>query len=344
VAYKSSDTNDPRKEVARVQTETDGTFKLLIYSTDEDNIVDENANGIADELEETYDIVVTKPGYLSYTVTDIEIIEEQETMLDEYNLIAGDTVETGEIELDDLVALNDNVGTTITDENKEDKALYDLNEDGIIDKEDRNILKANYGKQAETVAWVNPASAIMMTSLEDDDIEIKSSKKVGSQTVENAQNNADSSTENEQNVENATFTLPMKTEYTITSEYGYRTHPTTGEYKKHTGIDISGVWHTEIYSVADGEVVDAGVDESFGNYVEIKHIVNGEEIYSFYAHLSRIDVTVGQTVAQGEQIGLEGGAESDENHGNSTGHHLHFEIRTASGYGNDVDPTEYIKF
>jgi murein DD-endopeptidase MepM/ murein hydrolase activator NlpD len=335
VAYKSSDTNDPRKEVARVQTETDGTFKLLIYSTDEDNVVDENANGIADELEETYDIVVTKPGYLSYTVTDIEIIEEQETMLDEYKLIAGDTVETGEIELDDLVALNDNVGTTVSYEEgvTDENVKYDLNEDGTVDSKDRNILKKNYGKQAEIVAWVNPASAIMMTSLEEDD-----------ELVEKTQSNADSSTENEQNVENTTFTLPMKTEYTITSEYGYRTHPTTGEYKKHTGIDISGVWHTEIYSVADGEVVEAGVDESFGNYVEIKHIVNGEAIYSFYAHLSRIDVTVGQTVAQGEQIGLEGGAESDENHGNSTGHHLHFEIRTASGYGNDVDPSTYLEF
>ena len=88
----------------------------------------------------------------------------------------------------------------------------------------------------------------------------------------------------------------------------------------------------------------AGVQNGFGNCIEIKHIVNGETIYSFYAHLSKINVKSGDKVKQGEVIGLEGGdPESDPNPGNSTGHHLHFEIRKASGYGNDVDPTKYIK-
>ena len=97
-------------------------------------------------------------------------------------------------------------------------------------------------------------------------------------------------------------------------------------------------------SVADGEVTFAGVNTAFGNCVEIKHVVNGETIYSFYAHLSKIDVKVGQKVTQSQVIGLEGGATTDPNHGYSTGHHLHFEIRNRSGYGNDVDPCDYIKF
>ena len=53
---------------------------------------------------------------------------------------------------------------------------------------------------------------------------------------------------------------------------------------------------------------------------------------------------MGQEVVQGEIIGLEGGAQSDDNPGSSTGHHLHFEIRTQSGYGNDVNPRDYIEF
>ena len=74
-------------------------------------------------------------------------------------------------------------------------------------------------------------------------------------------------------------------------------------------------------------------------------IVNGETVYSFYAHLSEIRVEAGQTVTQGQVIGLEGGdPEVDSNPGSSTGHHLHFEMRNASGYGNDVDPNNYIKF
>ncbi len=72
--------------------------------------------------------------------------------------------------------------------------------------------------------------------------------------------------------------------------------------------------------------------------------VNGETIYSFYAHLSEINVQEGQTVSQGQVIGLEGGDISDSNPGYSTGHHLHFEIRSDSGYGNDIDPNNYIKF
>ena len=84
--------------------------------------------------------------------------------------------------------------------------------------------------------------------------------------------------------------LPMSCSYTITSEYGTRTHPVTGVVTKHTGIDLAGTHHTEILAVADGEVTYAGVQNGFGNCVEIKHIVNGETIYSFYAHLSRIDV------------------------------------------------------
>ena len=142
-----------------------------------------------------------------------------------------------------------------------------------------------------------------------------------------------------------TFILPIKGNYKITSEYGTRTHPVTGVVKKHTGIDLGGEHRTEIYAVANGEVVFAGVQNAFGNCIEIKHEVDGEVIYSFYAHLSRIDVKVGQEVNQGEVIALEGGdPNTDPNPGSSTGHHLHFELRNKSGYGNDVNPRDYIDF
>jgi len=68
---------------------------------------------------------------------------------------------------------------------------------------------------------------------------------------------------------------------------------------------------------------------------------DGKEFYSFYAHLSRIDVAQGQTVSQGQVIGLQGGAKTDPGHGSSTGSHLHFEIRLSSN-GNFQNPREYI--
>ena len=301
--YKSTDTSNPVKQM---ETEENGTFYITIEESGK------------------YDLVACKDGYLNYKVTGIEVIKGEETILDEHKLIAGNVVKNNEkstfeeqIEIDDLVALNNNYGEIITDEDKETRAIYDLNEDGVVNKLDRDILKKNYGKKAETIEWVNPN---------------KATKKI--------MKSASIKTTSEQN-----FILPITCNYTITSSYGTRKHPITGVIKKHTGIDISGVHHTEILAVADGEVTFAGVQNGYGNCVEIKHIVNGETIYSFYAHLSRIDVKVKDTVKQGQVIGLEGGApESDPNPGSSTGHHLHFEIRKSSGYGNDVDPTNYIKF
>ena len=301
--YKSTDTSNPVKQM---ETEEDGTFNITIEESGK------------------YDLVACKDGYLNYKVTGIEVIKGEETILDEHKLIAGNVVKNSEestleeqIEIDDLVALNNNYGEIITDEDKETRAIYDLNEDGVVNKLDRDILKKNYGKKSETIEWVNPNNATRR-------LMISSSIKTTSEQ---------------------SFILPITCNYTITSNYGTRKHPTTGIVKKHTGIDIAGTHHTEILAVADGEVTFAGVQNGFGNCIEIKHIVNGETIYSFYAHLSKINVKSGDKVKQGEVIGLEGGdPESDPNPGNSTGHHLHFEIRKASGYGNDVDPTNYIKF
>ena len=301
--YKSTDTSNPVKQM---ETEEDGTFNITIEESGK------------------YDLVACKDGYLNYKVTGIEVIKGEETILDEHKLIAGNVVKNSEestleeqIEIDDLVALNNNYGEIITDEDKVTRAIYDLNEDGVVNKLDRDILKKNYGKKAETIEWVNSNNATRR-------LMISSSIKTTSEQ---------------------SFILPITCNYTITSNYGTRKHPTTGIVKKHTGIDIAGTHHTEILAVADGEVTFAGVQNGFGNCIEIKHIVNGETIYSFYAHLSKINVKSGDKVKQGEVIGLEGGdPESDPNPGNSTGHHLHFEIRKASGYGNDVDPTNYIKF
>ena len=188
----------------------------------------------------------------------------------------------------------------------------------------------NYGKVAETERWVDPEAETEeadATGVETTAIEAKVATENVIATEEKKQD----------------FILPIACKYTITSEYGTRTHPVTGVTKKHTGIDLGGEHHTEILAVADGEITFAGVQNGFGNCIEIKHVVNGETIYSFYAHLSRIDVKVGDKVKQGQVIGLEGGdPETDPNPGSSTGHHLHFEIRNASGYGNDIDPETYI--
>ncbi len=107
-------------------------------------------------------------------------------------------------------------------------------------------------------------------------------------------------------------------DYHITSEFGYRTGPVTKEAGVHTGLDMAADYGTAIYAAADGEVVDAAWDNSYGNYVKILHENN---TVSIYAHCSRLCVDAGERVEQGEKIAEVGST------GASTGNHLHFEVR-----------------
>ncbi|MET7640406.1 transglycosylase family protein [Streptomyces sp. NPDC005438] len=102
----------------------------------------------------------------------------------------------------------------------------------------------------------------------------------------------------------------------------------------HTGVDFSVSSGTSVKAVGQGTVVSAGWGGSYGNQVVIKH---SDGRYSQYAHLSSLSVSAGQTVSGGQQLGLSGST------GNSTGPHLHFEIRTGPDYGSDIDPLAYLR-
>ncbi|MFJ3927097.1 peptidoglycan DD-metalloendopeptidase family protein [Streptomyces sp. NPDC090022] len=102
----------------------------------------------------------------------------------------------------------------------------------------------------------------------------------------------------------------------------------------HTGVDFIARSGTSVKAVSAGTVVSAGWGGSYGNEVVVKH---ADGHYSQYAHLSQLSVSVGQSVTAGQQLGLSGST------GNSTGPHLHFEIRTGPGYGSDVDPLAYLR-
>ncbi|MFD3694815.1 peptidoglycan DD-metalloendopeptidase family protein [Streptomyces sp. NPDC058646] len=102
----------------------------------------------------------------------------------------------------------------------------------------------------------------------------------------------------------------------------------------HTGVDFIARSGTSVKAVGAGTVVSAGWSGSYGNEVVIRH-ADGK--YSQYAHLSSLSVSSGQSVTAGQQIGLSGST------GNSTGPHLHFEIRTSPSYGSDMDPIAYLR-
>lgn len=135
---------------------------------------------------------------------------------------------------------------------------------------------------------------------------------------------------------------PMPTSGNITSPFGWRMHPITMKKSFHTGIDIGSVKHTNIYSVADGVVVQVGTSPYDGQFVLVEHSGEAIPFYSYYGHLSLQSVRVGEAIQQGESVGLEGGDPEDPSPGYSTGHHLHFEIRMSRD-GDQVNPLSFLK-
>lgn len=125
------------------------------------------------------------------------------------------------------------------------------------------------------------------------------------------------------------YLWPLPGFYTLTSKYGPRIHPITGEYKNHSGTDISATGGTPILAARGGQVITATYHWSYGNYVVVDH-GNGDS--TLYAHMNTITVSEGDIVMQGDQLGTVGTT------GSSTGNHLHFEVRVN---GDRVDPESF---
>jgi murein DD-endopeptidase MepM/ murein hydrolase activator NlpD len=104
----------------------------------------------------------------------------------------------------------------------------------------------------------------------------------------------------------------------ITSVMGMRFHPILHTWQQHTGVDYAAPTGTAVRSVGDGVVESAGQAGGYGNMVVVRH---GNGNTTLYAHLSKIYVRAGQSVAQGQDIGAVGAT------GSATGPHLHFEFR-----------------
>lgn len=114
----------------------------------------------------------------------------------------------------------------------------------------------------------------------------------------------------------------------VTSGFAMRLHPIHKQWRAHLGVDYAAPTGTPVRSVGDGQVEFAGVQGGYGNVVIVAHRGGNSTVY---AHLSRIDVTRGATIAQGQTLGAVGST------GWSTGPHLHFEFKVG---GVQVDPVQ----
>ena len=127
------------------------------------------------------------------------------------------------------------------------------------------------------------------------------------------------------------FPLPAGSA-SVSSPYGYRTHPIYGYYSLHSGVDLTAPGGTPIYAVASGTVTFADYSSVNGYYVSIAH---GNGFGSMYAHMTNYIVASGDYVTQGQTIGYVGST------GWSTGAHLHMELLSG---GATVNPMDYISF
>ena len=124
---------------------------------------------------------------------------------------------------------------------------------------------------------------------------------------------------------------PCPTYTYISSEFGGRVSPITGKWQGgHKGMDIASGKGNPVIAAASGTVVKSYLSSSYGNYIVISH---GGGLMTAYAHMTRRLVSVGDTVAAGQQIGTVGST------GNSTGNHLHFEVYEN---GTAVNPRNYV--
>lgn len=126
------------------------------------------------------------------------------------------------------------------------------------------------------------------------------------------------------------FLYPLPYTCQITDSYGYRTHPLTGKYSWHNGVDFAAPAGTTILATKSGTVTTAAYAEAWGYYIVINH---GDGFSSLYAHQPYLILSVGDFVTQGQTIGYVGST------GWSTGPHLHFSIFYN---GSDVNPFNYI--
>lgn len=118
----------------------------------------------------------------------------------------------------------------------------------------------------------------------------------------------------------------------VTSEFGWRSDPFTGQAKFHRGVDLKAVYGQEVQAAASGTVVFSGEQRGYGTTVVVEH-ADGSR--SRYAHLSAATVAAGSIVEVGQSVGRAGRS------GRATGTHLHFEV--TSPEGKPISPSQWMQ-
>ncbi|MEH7350263.1 murein hydrolase activator EnvC family protein [Gottfriedia acidiceleris] len=293
---------------------------------------------------------------------DEDIINQQNLDLKEVSAKKDDlTIKQAKIERDlaNLKSLNNQLASQVSEKNKLMASLKakesEAHEDVLDLKEQDELLASQQAAMQKALEIAKKQAAERAAAEAKRKAEAKrraeaaaKSKKSSASTNHSSGSESSSSSTNSSNsdstgssdntptVSSGNFTRPANGY--ISSGFGQRSFE-GGEF--HEGVDIASAGSVPVVAAADGVVIRAYVSSSYGNCVFITHNIDGQVWTTVYAHLASFNVSTGQTVSKGMQIGYMG------NSGHSTGQHLHFELHKGEwnyAKSNAVDPMKYINF
>lgn len=198
-------------------------------------------------------------------------------------------------------------------------------------KEKDNFLKNKYFVTTIIVLLVSGITICFATNQALPETNVNYEEKIENQQDINFQTN-------ENFVENSILNLivnPLET-LKVTAEYGTRIHPITKAEIIHDGVDLKAEKGEKVMAAMDGVIEETDYNSENGNYIIIKHENAAEIKYTYYAHLSEIEVEEGDFVEAGTEIGKAG------NTGKSTGPHLHFKVMNEQK--ESIDPSTILEF
>lgn len=337
IENKLEDTKDERKviekESAKLQEELDLVKTKLDKLNEEINTLNKENKNIEEEilevekvLEENYEIIrsIIKiqyeqkvGGYLSILLEAKDFGNFLRRLEVVSNLIKNNDETIREIK--ELQVELESKKETLT------KQMDEINKNKIIVEEEKGRLdklnKENKAKVKKLIKLQGELSSqIKLTEKEISELESRG-QEINNEIVSSSGGGS---------YNGSKMAWPVIGYTTLSSKFGYRIHPISGEKKLHTGIDIPAPAGTPVVAANSGTVIISRYDNSYGNMVAIDH---GGGIVSFYAHNTERLVKVGDKVSKGQKISTVGTT------GYSTGNHLHFEVKKN---GTFVDPMNYL--